>query len=104
MLRPSEERRTCAEYFSVASLYGGGQSMRSVGITLSVIPCMMRWYWPGYQVAHLFGIFIGDKLAGLDLRRCRSSDEQQACPNRESGHEEPRGEILPKLAIKHLPQ
>ena len=28
-------RETCAEYFSVASLYGGGQSTRSVGVIFS---------------------------------------------------------------------
>src|ERR1700683_3237229 len=46
-LRPSDERRTCEEYFSVVSLYGGGQSMRSVGAILMLIPCITRVYCPG---------------------------------------------------------
>src|SRR5208337_421354 len=37
----------CGEYFSVASLYGGGQSIRSVATIFIVIPCWTRQYTPG---------------------------------------------------------
>src|SRR5208283_3495390 len=37
-------RRTCAEYFSVASLYGGGQSIRPVGMIFIDIPLTTRQY------------------------------------------------------------
>src|ERR1700685_2356729 len=43
----SSESRTWEEYFSVASRYGGGQSMRSVGTTLKVIPRWTRHNTPG---------------------------------------------------------
>src|SRR5205807_296014 len=49
--------RTCAEYFSVASLYGGGQSIRSVGITFRLMPCRMRRYWPGVTRSFTFAAF-----------------------------------------------
>src|SRR5271155_3453374 len=40
-------RRTCDEYFSVASLYGGGQSIRPVGMIFIDIPLTTRQYSPG---------------------------------------------------------
>src|SRR5271163_1782308 len=46
-LRWSGDIWTWLEYFSVASLYGGGQSIRSVGTTLIVMPCNTRKYCPG---------------------------------------------------------
>src|SRR5208282_3701865 len=45
--RWSDVKRTCGEYFSVASLYGGGQSIRSVGTIFMVIPFWTRQYTPG---------------------------------------------------------
>src|SRR5271168_4555948 len=46
-LRRSGVSRTWLEYFSVESLYGGGQSICSVGVTLIVMPCKTRRYCPG---------------------------------------------------------
>src|SRR5579862_3982876 len=59
-LRPSCERRTCPEYFSVAFMYGGGHSIRSVRAIFIDIPLTTLKYTPGdtssFTLAALTGV------------------------------------------------
>src|ERR1035437_3252429 len=59
-VRRSFESCTCDEYFSVASLYGGGQSTRTVGTIFIVIPCRTLYNTPGETRS-----FTCDALSGV---------------------------------------
>src|ERR1019366_5808553 len=83
-VRRSFESCTCDEYFSVASLYGGGQSMRSVGTIFIVIPRCTLKNTPGetrsFTCAALSGVMKSPGLTPASPGKLKAASANNAIP------------------------